>query len=170
MLEQISRWSVQQRLLSDKCVKCMHAFSKTKRILSGFWKETEKRRGRNNPAETLFIQGWSGPDAGAGLFFFRGGRSRCRILTASAYPLCMLTIQLPSSMPTGPPPTILVLLCIKQATDDSSPGKKKTQSRRTQYFIAACAFDCTFHSRRSQESHTVINGDKLFTKSQYKSS
>lgn len=48
--------------------------------------------------------------------------------------------------------------------------KKKTQSRRTRYFIAACAFDCTFRSRRSQDSHAVINGDKLFTKSQCKSS
>lgn len=140
MLQQISRWSVRQPLLSDKCVKCLHAFSKTnQRILTGFWKKkTEKRRGRNNSAETLSIQGWSGPDAGAGLFFFRGGKSRCRILTASAYPLCMLTIQLPSSMPTGPPPTILVLLCIKQATDDSSPGKKKAQQTHTIFYCCLC--------------------------------
>lgn len=60
-------------------------------------------------------------------FGFQWRRRRCRMLTVpAAYPLCMLTIQLPSSPPTGPPPTILVLLCMKQATDDSSPGRKHT--------------------------------------------
>ncbi|TNN86228.1 hypothetical protein EYF80_003645 [Liparis tanakae] len=36
----------------------------------------------------------------------------------------MLTIQLPSEMPTGPPPTILVLLWTKHPTEESSPGTR----------------------------------------------
>lgn len=49
---------------------------------------------------------------------------------ALLYPFCMLTIQLPSDMPTGPPPTIRVVLWMKQPTDDSSPGGQ----RQTKYF------------------------------------
>lgn len=45
------------------------------------------------------------------------------ILNAS-YPFCMLTIQLPSDMSIGPPPTIRGVLWMKQPKDDSSPGRK----------------------------------------------
>lgn len=72
------------------------------------------------------------------------------MLTALAHPLCMLTIQLPSSPPTGPPPTILVLLWMKQATDDSSPGRKKA------------------HRDFSQRTRAAFNGDKLPPGSQHK--
>lgn len=53
-------------------------------------------------------------------------RTMCRILNPLLYPFCMLTIQLPSDMLTGPPPTILVLLWTKQPTEESSPRKAET--------------------------------------------
>lgn len=53
-------------------------------------------------------------------------KEHVRIFNAPQYPFCMLTIQLPSDMPTGPPPTILVLLWTKHPTEDSSPGKVET--------------------------------------------
>lgn len=49
----------------------------------------------------------------------------CRRPNAPSYPFCMLTIQLPSNTPTGPPPTILVLLWTKHPTEDSSAGKNR---------------------------------------------
>lgn len=64
------------------------------------------------------------------LGFCRGTRG---MLNAWLYPFCMLTIQLPSDMPTGPPPTILVVLWMKQHTDDSSPGR----NQETKYLSAS---------------------------------
>lgn len=70
------------------------------------------------------------------------------MLTALAYPLCMLTIQLPSRPPTGPPPTILVLLWMKQATDESSAGGKHTGG---------------FSPNLGRRTRATVNGDKLST-------
>ena len=91
----------------------------------------EKRITRIN--ETERIQGRSGPDAKAGRLMvpLQGQRKMCRIFNASLYPLCMLTIQLPSDMPTGPPPTIRVALWTKHPTDDSSPGKQSRHIQNT---------------------------------------
>lgn len=55
-------------------------------------------------------------------------KKECLVLYGNGlwYPLCMLTIQLPSEMLTGPPPTILILLWITHLTEDSSPAKTET--------------------------------------------
>lgn len=63
----------------------------------------------------------------------------------------MLTIQLPSDMPTGPPPTILVLLWTKHPTDDSSPGRVHIQ------ILLYNPEDVVYVSFTARD--TVINGD-----------
>lgn len=59
--------------------------------------------------------------------FFLIGKGTCEMFTTN--PLCMLTTQLPFDMPTGPPPTILGLLWIKQFTADSSARKAETHTQ-----------------------------------------
>ncbi len=97
-------------------------------------------------------------------------RKLCRILTALPYPFCMLTIQLPSDMPTGAPPTILVLLWTKHPTDDSSPRKEETHADIRKYFNIYLVIYIEFkmHICIHGHQHLVINGDILFTQSKHK--
>ena len=68
----------------------------------------------------------------AGAVLLQGFAGNVWNIKASLYPFCMLTIQLPSDMPTGPPPTIRVVLWMKQPTDDSSPGGQRETKLRPQ--------------------------------------
>lgn len=51
------------------------------------------------------------------------------------YPFCMLTIQLPSDMPIGAPPTILVLLWTKHLTGDGLTRKAETHNNTHPIYI-----------------------------------
>jgi len=53
----------------------------------------------------------------------------------SAYPLCMLTIQLPSLIGTGPPPTILTCLWTKHDVFVTSSVKRNEKTKWAQTWI-----------------------------------
>lgn len=88
-------------------------------------------------------------------------RWTCGMLNARLYPFCMLTIQLPSDIPTGPPPTIRVVLWIKQPTDDSSPGRKQ----ETKYLSAPPASWRTskFLPPKGRYAHLLPNDPPLIS-------